>query len=76
MSIEARVHPILLPAAKASAEAENKDDGLEEKEEELEMEEVKIDIETHFIPAASDNEEDPLARSAILYPHRVWYKRH
>ena len=41
-----------------------------------EVEEVKIDIMTHFIPAAPGNEEDPLARSAIMFFHRVWYKRH
>ena len=75
MLTEADVLPFLRPAAKASAEAENKVDGLE-KEEMLEMEEVKIDIETHLIPATPGNEEDPLARSAILFLHRVWYKRH
>ena len=30
-----------------------------------ELEEVKIDIETHIFPAAPGNEEDPLARSVI-----------
>jgi hypothetical protein len=75
MLIEARVHPILLPAAKVSAEALYKADGLE-KEEELEMEEVMIDIKTHLIPAAPGNEEHPLARSVILFFHRVGYKRH
>ena len=67
--------PTLIPAANASATAEYEDNGLE-KEEELEIEEVKIDIETHLISAAPGNEEDLLARSAILYPHRVWFKRH
>ena len=33
-----------------------------------EMEEVKIDIENQCFPAASGNEKDPLARSAIFYP--------
>ena len=34
-----------------------------------EVEEVKIDIETHFAPAEPGNEEDPLARSAIYIPY-------
>ena len=36
-----------------------------------EMEEVKIFIQTHLIPAAPGNEEDPLARSAMLYMYSV-----
>ena len=32
------------------------------------MEEVKIDIKTHFIPAAPGNGEDPLARKSYILP--------
>ena len=34
-----------------------------------EVEEVKIDIETHFVTAEPGNEEDPLARSAFYIPY-------
>ena len=36
-----------------------------------EMEEVKKDVEDFFIPAAPGNEEDPLARSAMLYMYSI-----
>ena len=37
-----------------------------------EMEEVKIDSKTHFIPAAPGNGEDLLARSALYFTHTVF----
>jgi len=35
-----------------------------------EVEEVKMDIETHFVPADPGNEEDPFLRSAIYVRYR------